>query len=335
MRRLKKVWGLHALISFTLIGISQTVVLPTANSAPREVTLTLSADDNISGVAMMQIAEDKNNPPAAVAFSRTTVVMTEANILWVRVQDRALNWSTWVEVQVGGAPVIRDPLAKTVYVPVPLVPYVPPPSTTTVTPQPVAPQPVAPPVSGGGAISAPVAPAPPATITEVETATAKSELAKTETQTVAIPTPSPSAVLSPLPSALVDKSPVASPSAQPLNQPLQKSPSPAPSPTPAGIKAVSSQANPSVALNIATTSQPKVNLGVNKVLEVKMPVAVGVSSVKATVTDASGKNLALAATVDKKTGKVTIPKLAFSNPGTYQITILVGKKTTKVTVVVR
>lgn len=330
MRRLKKAWVSYALISITLVGISQSVVLSGAYSAPREVTITLSADDNISGVAMMQIAENKDNPPAAIAFSRTAVVTTEANILWVRVQDRALNWSAWVEVQVGGAPVIRDPLAKTVYVPVPLVPYVPPPSTT-----PVAPQPVAPPVSVGGAISAPIAPAPPVTISEVESATATSKLAKTETQTAVIPTPSPSAVLSPLPLALVDKSPVASPSAQPLNQPLQKSPSPAPSPTPAGIKAVSSQAKPAVALNIAKTSKPTVNLGVNKVLEVIMPVAVGVSSVKATVTDASGKKLALAATIDKKTGKVTIPKLAFSKPGIYKITSLVGKKTTTVTVVVR
>jgi hypothetical protein len=335
MRRLKKVWGLHALISVTLIGFSQSVVLPNANSAPREVTITLGADDNISGVAMMQIAENKDTPPAAVAFSRTTVLMTEANILWVRVQDRALNWSTWVEVQVGGAPVIRDPLAKTVYVPVPLVPYVPPPSTTTVAPQPVAPQPVAQPASGGGAISAPIAAAPPVAITEVETVTAKLELAKAETLTAAVPAASPSAVLPPLSPSLVDKSPAASQSTQPLNQTSQKSPSPAPSPTPAGIKAVSSQTKPAVALNVATTSQPKVVLGINKVLEVKMPIAVGVSSVKAAVTDASGKNLALAATVDKKTGKVTIPKLAFSKPGTYQITMLVGKKTTKVTVLVR
>jgi len=66
-----------------------------------------------------------------------------------------------------------------------------------------------------------------------------------------------------------------------------------------------------------------------------MPNVVGGTSVKSTVTDSSGKTLPLSATLDKKTGKITIPKLTFSKPGTYQITTVVGNKTSKVTVVVR
>ena len=71
---------------------------------PRDVRVTLRAADNISGVTMMQIAEDKNNPPTAVAFESSTVVNTAANALWVRIQDRAGNWSPWVQIVVGADP---------------------------------------------------------------------------------------------------------------------------------------------------------------------------------------------------------------------------------------
>ena len=71
---------------------------------PRDVRVTLRAADNISGVTMMQIAEDKNNPPTAIAFESSTVVNTAANALWVRIQDRAGNWSPWVQIVVGADP---------------------------------------------------------------------------------------------------------------------------------------------------------------------------------------------------------------------------------------
>lgn len=76
---------------------------------PRDVTVTLSIWDNLSGVTMMQIAEDKNNPPPAVAYETTTVIHTAADVLYVRIQDRAQNWSAWVTLVVGGAPVIQTP----------------------------------------------------------------------------------------------------------------------------------------------------------------------------------------------------------------------------------
>lgn len=75
----------------------------------RDVTVTLNTWDNLSGVTMMQIAEDKNNPPAAVPYESSTVVRTAADVLYVRIQDRALNWSPWVTLVIGGAPVIQVP----------------------------------------------------------------------------------------------------------------------------------------------------------------------------------------------------------------------------------
>jgi hypothetical protein len=75
---------------------------------PRDVTLMLRAADNISGVVNMQIAEDRNNPRAAVPYETTTVVNTVSNSLWVRIQDRAGNWSQWVEVIVGAEPYQND-----------------------------------------------------------------------------------------------------------------------------------------------------------------------------------------------------------------------------------
>lgn len=75
---------------------------------PRDVTLVLRAADNISGVVNMQIAEDRNNPRTAVPYETTTVVNTASNSLWVRIQDRAGNWSQWVEVIVGAEPYQSD-----------------------------------------------------------------------------------------------------------------------------------------------------------------------------------------------------------------------------------
>jgi hypothetical protein len=90
---------------FVLSGLLTSFFIAASSAAdPRNVTITLRAADNISGVTLMQIAEDKNNPPTAVAFESSTVVNTAANALWVRIQDRAGNWSTWVQIIVGADP---------------------------------------------------------------------------------------------------------------------------------------------------------------------------------------------------------------------------------------
>jgi len=334
MRRLEKARVPYALILFALIGISHSVVLPSAHSAPREVTITLGADDNLSGVALMQIAENKNNPPAAIAFSRTSVVTTEANILWVRVQDRALNWSTWVEVQVGGAPVTRDPLAKTVYVPVEIVPYVPPPSTPTPTPSTPTPPPSTPtptpstPTPTPPAISStPISDTPPPAITapaETETVTVK-----TETETVKVIPEIVKAETATASVQVTEKPSAATPSVS-AEVLVTKAPS-----APAGIKEIPAQTKPAVSVSVSSAPKSEVKVGVNKVLELKMPSTSGATSVKASITDATGKKLNLAVKVDKKTGKITMPKLSFSKKGTYVISTTIGKKTIKVSVTVR
>jgi hypothetical protein len=335
-----------AVLATTLVCLYHSAIAPSANSAPREVTITLAADDNISGVAFMQIAENKDNPPAAIAFSRTSVVTTEASVLYVRVQDRALNWSAWVEVQVGAAPIIRDPLAKTVYVPVELVPYVPPPPTTPPTTPPPPPPPTTPPTTPPPPVSPPTgvgttpsveaaAPggfsAPPAVVAIPlsETVTASTDLTQSETLTASGPVvtlvPDKAAPVTPLVEKITEVTPPAT--VEPKVQPITPQ-------KPAGVKSIPTQTKASVSINLSSQPSSKVTVGVNKVLEIKMPTVTGTTSVKASVKDAAGKSMTLDVKVDKKSGKITIPKLTFSKKGTYQVTTTVGKKITKLTIVV-
>ena len=322
-----------AVLATTLVCLYHSAIAPSANSAPREVTITLAADDNISGVAFMQIAENKDNHPAAIAFSRTSVVTTEASVLYVRVQDRALNWSAWVEVQVGAAPIIRDPLAKTVYVPVELVPYVPPPPTTPPT---TPPPPVSPPTGVGTTPSVEAAApggfsAPPAVVAIPlsETVTASTDLTQSETLTASGPVvtlvPDKAAPVTPLVEKITEVTPPAT--VEPKVQPITPQ-------KPAGVKSIPTQTKASVSINLSSQPSSKVTVGVNKVLEIKMPTVTGTTSVKASVKDAAGKSMTLDVKVDKKSGKITIPKLTFSKKGTYQVTTTVGKKITKLTIVV-
>lgn len=136
---------MHQLDSFKRVikGVLAALILAllgsliNANSSiaadPRDVTVTLSTWDNLSGVTMMQIAEDKNNPPSAVPYETTTVVRTAADVLYVRIQDRAQNWSPWITLVVGGAPVVQTP-----------------PQISTPAPSASAPAPQAPAAGGGG-----------------------------------------------------------------------------------------------------------------------------------------------------------------------------------------
>lgn len=105
LQRAAKATLLALVVAFLGTLLTSTSVAADA----RDVTVTLSTWDNLSGVTMMQIAEDKNNPPAAVPYESSTVVRTAADVLYVRIQDRALNWSPWVTLVIGGAPVIQVP----------------------------------------------------------------------------------------------------------------------------------------------------------------------------------------------------------------------------------
>ena len=128
---MKRILGVLCL-SLSLVGGHQV----TSSAAdPRDVTVTVQVSDNLSGAYMIQIAEDKLNPPAAIPYQSSVVVRTAATILYVRVQDRALNWSEWVTSVVGNVPVIQNPTPT----PTPTSTPTPTPSATT-----------APPVAGGG-----------------------------------------------------------------------------------------------------------------------------------------------------------------------------------------
>lgn len=103
-------------ICFLLAGANQV----TSSAAdPRDVTVTVQVSDNLSGAYMIQIAEDKLNPPAAIPYQSSVVVRTAATILYVRVQDRALNWSEWVTSVVGNVPVIQNPTPSPTPTPTP------------------------------------------------------------------------------------------------------------------------------------------------------------------------------------------------------------------------
>jgi hypothetical protein len=90
---------------FSVLLIASAFQAPIAGAA--QVTLRLNSVDNLSGILNMQIAEDPNNPPDPIPFQQIYTFNTNATTLWVRVQDKALNWSSWNKVSVNGAPVIN------------------------------------------------------------------------------------------------------------------------------------------------------------------------------------------------------------------------------------
>lgn len=102
---MKRILGILCL-SLVLVAANQ---INSSAADPRDVTVTVQVSDNLSGAYMIQIAEDKLNSPAAIPYASSVVVRTAASILYVRVQDRALNWSEWVTSIIGNVPVIQNP----------------------------------------------------------------------------------------------------------------------------------------------------------------------------------------------------------------------------------
>ena len=96
-------------LALILIGSSITALTTSFATEPRDVTITIQATDNLSGAFMMQIAEDKLNPPPAIPFAQSTVIRTSADVLYIRVQDRAENWSNWITSVIGDVPIIQNP----------------------------------------------------------------------------------------------------------------------------------------------------------------------------------------------------------------------------------
>jgi hypothetical protein len=76
-------------------------------TAPRNVTITLNAIDDISGVYMMEVTDDENNPGSPIPFSVNYSFVTASANVYVRLEDRAGNWTNWTTIPVGGAPVVN------------------------------------------------------------------------------------------------------------------------------------------------------------------------------------------------------------------------------------
>ena len=309
-----------------VILITGAMVLTFAKAAnaadPRPVTVTLRAADNISGVTMMQIAEDKNNPPSPVTFESVTVVNTAANSLWVRIQDRAGNWSSWVEIIVGGDP--YQDVAN---------------FNTLPTPTPSAPSGGSGGGGGGGGFGGGgfgggggFAPPP----TEVETSTVKAE-EKIETKTVtATPTPTPTVKPevkpTPTPSASPTPTitPTPSPSATPTNAVVKRPDLVLPS-APAvskslgnGLTQVSQKiANSAPIVSSSPPAQSAVKAPtINS--EIGSPVKPLVSALPAksqlTVSIVvNGKSVTLGKVTTNSKGEVVLPAVSSSKSGTFTV----------------
>ena len=319
--------------------------------APRSVTLTLGAIDDISGLYMMQIAEDTNNPPAAVPYAVSYTLTTSANTLYVRVEDRALNWSAWVAITVGGAPVVNHSA------------YPSPTVTQSGSPSPS-------PINSSGGSSggftggAPMLPPPP--IMSSPSPSTSPSATSTPTPSVT-PTPTPSES----PSSSFTPTPPPSPSQQTS---LKPSPSPTqtvllvtPGPTSTPISSVSiavslPQPTISVSANVkkqvaASTyiSLPDVQLGTSTNFSIPQSRAASISTTakvgeplsitiptqpKGTLVSYSfiGPNkkvITLVSITLKKNGRVNLPSLAFKAAGKYTLQVKIGKITKTLVVTVK
>ena len=313
--------------------------------APRSVTLTLGAIDDISGLYMMQIAEDTNNPPAAVPYAVSYTLTTSANTLYVRVEDRALNWSAWVAITVGGAPVVNHSA------------YPSPTVTQSGSPSPS-------PINSSGGSSggftggAPMLPPPPIM---------SSPSPSTSPSATSTPTPSET------PSSTITQTSPPSPSQQTSPQP-----SPSPSPTPTASLATPGQiathvssipipvalAQPTISVSANVKKQvaastyislPDVQLGTSTNFSIPQSRAASISTTakvgeplsitiptqpKGTLVSYSfiGPNkkvITLVSITLKKNGRVNLPSLAFKAAGKYTLQVKIGKITKTLVVTVK
>ena len=315
--------------------------------APRSVTLTLGAIDDISGLYMMQIAEDTNNPPAPVPYSVSYTLTTAATMLYVRVEDRALNWSAWVAITVGGAPVVNHST------------YPSPTVTQSSSPSP-SPSPIRSSggSSGGYTGGAPMPPAPPIASSP-----------STSPSSTSTPTPSET------PSSTITQTSPSSSSQQSTPQP---SPSPSPSPTPTASLATPGQiathvssipipvalAQPTIPVSanikkqVATStyiSLPEVQFGASTIFSIPQSRAASISTTakvgeplsitiptqpKGTLVSFSfiGPNkkvITLVSITLKNNGRVNLPSLAFKAAGKYTLQVKIGKITKTLVVTVK
>ena len=68
---------------------------PRADRAPRSLVITTKAADAVSGLAGMQITANRSKPGKVRTFVKTVKARIAGPRVWVRVQDRAGNFSAW------------------------------------------------------------------------------------------------------------------------------------------------------------------------------------------------------------------------------------------------
>lgn len=91
--------------SFALSGFSPRT---TAVSSPVTATVNISAFDNASGIAGMQVTSDPAVPGAVVPFSRQLRVPIDRGRIAVRIVDTVGNWSNWHYARVSGFTAIPE-----------------------------------------------------------------------------------------------------------------------------------------------------------------------------------------------------------------------------------
>jgi sugar lactone lactonase YvrE len=82
-------------------GATRRIVAWTRSAKARTVRVKTRAKDNLSGVARIQITRNKRKPGPALSYKSKRLFKTSASTIFVRVRDRAGNWSRWRTVKVG------------------------------------------------------------------------------------------------------------------------------------------------------------------------------------------------------------------------------------------
>jgi hypothetical protein len=84
--------------SATATGLAASAENAKAKGQP--VRVRTKAKDNRSGVGFLQVTSKKAKPGKALAYARSRIVRVTGTRVFLRVQDRAGNWSSWRTVQV-------------------------------------------------------------------------------------------------------------------------------------------------------------------------------------------------------------------------------------------
>ena len=99
-----------------------------------------------------------------------------------------------------------------------------------------------------------------------------------------------------------------------------------------GVLTTSTSAKADRSVAVSSLKNSSVSTSISKTIKLNAPTVAKNTPVKITLTLANGKTFVLANQVQKSAGTFTSPTLKFGSPGTYKVTITVGKKSYQVTV---